>query len=252
MSPASMIETVNLTKRFAPKTILPLFNRVNGDGAHATPPVVDRVSIKVARGEIVGLMGPNGAGKTTFIKMLATLIAPSAGEAKIDGIPLTTENGAEIKRRIGLVVPDERSFYWRLTGRQNLRFFCALYGYFGQSREQRITELLQLVDLAEASDTRFDRFSSGMKQRLALARGLIHRPSLLFLDEPGRALDQTQKARLQNHIRTINRQEGTTVLMITHDPAAAETVCHRILYMEAGKLIERDASGKGTAALDAK
>lgn len=231
-----MIETDNLTKRFSPPNLFPLLSGGNRNGAR---PVVDRVSIKVARGEIVGLVGPNGAGKTTLIKILSTLIAPSAGDAKIDGIPLSIANEKEIKRRIGLVVPDERSFYWRLTGRQNLRFFCALYGYFGQQSEQRIADLLRLADLTAAADTRFDRYSSGMKQRLALARGLIHRPSLLFLDEPGRALDQAQKARLQDHIRTINRNEGTTVLMITHDPAAAETLCQRTLFMADGKVVDK-------------
>lgn len=200
--------------------------------------VVSDVSLQVKSGEIFGLTGSNGAGKTTLIKMLCTLIAPTSGSAKIGGIPLELNRGDEIRKRAGLVVTDERSFYWRLTGRQNLIFFAALYGIFGQKAAKRSDQLLAAVDLTNAAGIRFDRYSSGMKQRLSIARGLLHQPEILFLDEPGRSLDSEAKGRLHELVRTLNEKQNMTVFLITHDQVEAKTLCHRIGVMHSGRLVE--------------
>ncbi|MFK7803110.1 MAG: ABC transporter ATP-binding protein [Anaerolineae bacterium] len=200
--------------------------------------IVTDVSLKVETGEIFGLTGSNGAGKTTLIKMLCTLIAPTSGSASIAGIPLELDRGDEIRRRAGLVVTDDRSFYWRLTGRQNLVFFAALYGIFDKEAENRAEQLLVAVDLTDAADIRFDRYSSGMKQRLAIARGLLHRPEILFLDEPGRSLDSEAKGRLHELVRTLNETQNMTVFLITHDQTEAKDLCDRIGVMHSGKLVD--------------
>lgn len=226
------IEAALLTKSY------PNNKRLFSWTADSEQNVVSDVSLKVKTGEIFGLTGSNGAGKTTLIKMLCTLIAPTSGSAKIGGIPLELNRGDEIRQRAGLVVTDERSFYWRLTGRQNLVFFAALYGIFNQAAADRAERLLAAVDLTGAADTRFDRYSSGMKQRLSIARGLLHQPEILFLDEPGRSLDSEAKGRLHELVRTLNEKQNMTVFLITHDQTEAKNLCNRIGVMHSGRLVE--------------
>ncbi len=227
------IQANNLTKRYPADS--GWFSK-----AAQTQPSVESVSLTVNRGEIFGLIGSNGAGKTTLAKMLCTLIAPSSGSATVAGIPLDLEHGSEIRNRVGLVVADERSFYWRLTGRQNLLFFAALYGVFGSAAQSRTDELLQAVGLQHAAEQRFDRYSSGMKQRLAIARGLLHQPEILFLDEPGRSLDQDSKNQIHELLLDLNQNKATTIFLITHDQPEAEKLCTQIKKMKAGKLIDLD------------
>ena len=150
------------------------------------------------------------------------------------------DNGEEIRKHIGLVVTDERSFYWRLTGRQNLIFFCALHGMFGQQAITRADELLAAVDLSDVGTVRFDKYSSGMKQRLAIARGLLHRPKLLFLDEPGRSLDQQARERLNQLILKLNLENQMTIFLISHHLPQIESLCHRVGVMENGRLVKID------------
>ena len=195
--------------------------------------VVDDVSLQVAQGECFGLLGINGAGKTTLTKMLATLIVPTGGTAVINGYRLTA--GAEIRASVGLVVTDERSFYWRLTALQNLRFFAALHGLHGQAAEQRIAQVLADVALEDVADRPFRFFSSGMKQRLAIARALLHRPRLLFLDEPSRSLDPTATIQLHKLVQRLNH-EGLTIFLITHDLIEAEILCQRLAIMHEGRV----------------
>jgi ABC-2 type transport system ATP-binding protein len=149
---------------------------------------VQDADIAVEQGELFGLLGPNGAGKTTLIKLLSTLIVPTAGTAKVNGHDLREQ--PKIKASIGLVTGDERSFYWRLTGRQNLEFFAGLNGFSADKAARRIDEVLEMIDLTDRAEERFQTYSTGMKQRLSLARGLLHDPPILFMDEPTKSLDQ--------------------------------------------------------------
>ncbi|MEK7816918.1 MAG: ABC transporter ATP-binding protein, partial [Actinomycetota bacterium] len=149
---------------------------------------MNNVNLTVNRGEIFGLLGPNGAGKTTLTKMLCTLILPTRGEATICGHDLIGQQG-KIKSSIALISSEERSFYWRLSGRENLRFFAALYGLSRSRAEKRIPELLVQVDMEAAAERRFQEYSTGMKQRMALARGLLADPEVFFMDEPTKGLD---------------------------------------------------------------
>ena len=229
MSQDFSIDAQNLGKNY------PLRDGLLGQISGYRPSVTD-VSLQVKKGEIFGLTGSNGAGKTTLAKMLCTLIVPTTGEASIAGLPLNTTNGGEIRKRVGLVVTDDRSFYWRLTGRQNLAFFAALHGMYGPTAAETINNRLADVDLTEHADLRFDRYSSGMKQRLAIARGLLHQPSILFLDEPGRSLDQASKQKLHQLIQSLNDQRQMTIFMISHDQAELELLCSRVGTMHNGRL----------------
>jgi len=194
---------------------------------------VQDVNIAVEQGELLGLVGPNGAGKTTLIKLLSTLIVPTAGTATVNGYDLQEEG--RIKASIGLVTGDERSFYWRLTGRQNLEFFAALSGCSGHEARHRIEEVLESMGLADRADERFQTYSTGMKQRLALARGLLHDPRILFMDEPTKSLDPTATHRLHRLIKEdLAGRQGKTVLLTTHRLEEAELLCDRVAIMDRG------------------
>lgn len=230
MSPAMLaIETHGLKKTFPPPLRLP---GVRARGRAAVT-AVDGVDLALARGELLTLLGPNGAGKTTLIKLLATLIVPTAGEARVMGHTLRETHA--IKAAVGLVVADERSFYWRLTARQNLRFFAALHDLSGRDAERRIDEVLAQVGLQAVADDRFQAYSTGMRQRLAIARGLLHRPQLLFMDEPTRSLDPHATRELHELVRALVAA-GTSVLLTTHDLAEAEALSERVAVMHRGRI----------------
>jgi len=191
------------------------------------------VDLHVKTGEIFGLLGPNGAGKTTLVKILSCLILPDRGRALIGGEDVRHEN--KVKPRLGLVHSDERSFYWRLTGRENLRFFARLYDVPGKRIESRIDELLQKVDLTAAAPRRFADYSSGMKQRLAIARALLHDPPILLMDEPTRSLDPAASLSLRALIRDeLKGRDGKTILLATHNLREAEALCDRIAILVEG------------------
>jgi ABC-2 type transport system ATP-binding protein len=195
---------------------------------------VSDLSLTIPEGELFGLLGPNGAGKTTLVKMLCTLILPSSGSATIAGRDLA-EAGA-IRAAVGLVVSDDRSFYWRLSARRNLNFFAAMHGLYGRAATERVNQVLADVDLLDVAERRFGQFSSGMKQRLAIARGLLHRPRILFLDEPSRSLDPTATRRLHDLIHSLMAEQAMTVFLITHDLAEAEALCNRVAFMHKGRI----------------
>lgn len=222
------IETNQLTKRYEK----PSSWRLSNQGG-ATSAVVD-VNLSVKTGELFGLLGPNGAGKTTLVKMLCTLIAPTEGSASVAGFPLS-ESGS-IRASVGLVVSDERSFYWRLSGQRNLEFFAAMHGLYGDQAQGRIQEVLARVDLGAEAEKPFSNYSTGMKQRLAIARSLMHKPKLLFLDEPSRSLDPKATTRLHELIVELNVNENTTIFLITHDLAEAESLCQRVAVMHRGRI----------------
>ena len=191
------------------------------------------VDLHVKTGEIFGLLGPNGAGKTTLVKILSCLVLPDRGRAVVGGEDVRHEN--KVKPRIGLVHSDERSFYWRLSGRENMRFFARLYDVPSRSMNGRIDELLTRVDLTEAADRRFSDYSSGMKQRLAVARALLHDPPILLMDEPTRSLDPAASLALRAFIRDeLKGRDGKTILLATHNLREAEVLCDRIAILVQG------------------
>ncbi len=245
------IETYGLTKRFSGlrkvQDWLRYWGRLDAVRAPARRRdegilAVQDVTFHVRHGELFGLLGPNGAGKTTLIKLLATLIVPTAGTARVNGYDLRAER--QVQASIGLVTGNERSFYWRLTGRENLRFYAILSGLSPAQAQDRIAELSAILDLDEFLDRRFDQYSSGMKQRLALARGMLHEPQILFLDEPTASLDPVAAARLRQTIRDLVREHGHTVLLVTHNLHEAEQLCDRVAIMHRGRLQVVDAVEK--------
>ncbi len=228
------IETCELTKKFGlQKGFTDFFlHPFRKDEITA----VEEVNIKIEKGELFGILGPNGAGKTTLIKMLCTLILPSEGTAHINGYDLVKDSG-KVRRSIGFITSDERSFYWRLTGRQNLKFFASLHNYYSNDAEVRIDELLSLVGLKDRADDEFLSYSAGMKQRMAIARGLLNDPAVLFMDEPTKALDPGAAQNLRGFIKEhIIGDEGKTVFLSTHNLPEAEELCDRIAIIDEGRI----------------
>lgn len=222
------IEIDQLTKTFTPPAG---WRRVT-----RRPPTmaVNQVSLQVASGEVFGLLGPNGAGKTTLVKILCTLILPDSGRARVAGYPL--DQPRAIRAAVGLVVADERSFYWRLSGRRNLQFFAAMHNLYGAAAQQRIDQVLAAVDMLPHAENRFSGYSTGMKQRLAIARALLHQPRLLFLDEPSRSLDPAATRRLHALVQRLAAEQAVTIFLITHDLAEAEALCQRVAVMHKGEV----------------
>jgi len=193
------------------------------------------VDVHVHRGEIFSLLGPNGAGKTTLVKILSCLILPDRGRAVVGGADVRNEQ--QVKPKIGLVHSDERSFYWRLSGRENLAFFARLYDVPGKRIAARIAELLERVDLVDAADRRFSDYSSGMKQRLAIARALLHDPPILLMDEPTRSLDPESSLTIRAFILDeLKGRDGKTILLATHNLREAETLCDRVAILVQGTI----------------
>lgn len=195
--------------------------------------VVD-LNLRIEEGEIFGLLGPNGAGKTTTVRMLTMLTRPAAGEAYIAGYEVQRELG-RMRNAIG-VVPQHMNLDQELTARENLELHGRLYKMHAAERRRRIEELLAFVELSDRADELVSRFSGGMKRRLMIARALMHKPSVLFLDEPTVGLDPQTRRRLWDLIRQMNR-DGVTVLLTTHYIEEAEALCHRVGIMDRGRLI---------------
>jgi ABC-2 type transport system ATP-binding protein len=196
---------------------------------------VDNISFDVEKGEIFGLLGPNGAGKTTTIKMLATLLLPTSGSALVLDNDVST-GAKEIRKRINLVTGGERGVYYRITGRENLRFFADLYRVPIGERDAMVDRLLDLVGLTDAADVRVEDYSRGMKQRLHIARGLVNDPEILFLDEPTIGLDPEIARDIRNLVKRMSR-EGRTILLTTHDMREADILCDRIGLLSHGRLV---------------
>ncbi len=195
---------------------------------------VDGVSFRVERGEIYGLLGPNGAGKTTTLSMLSGLLDPDDGHIVVDGLDLSADP-VEVKKRLG-VVPQETALYDDLTARENLRFWGGLYGLAGAKLSEAIESVLALVGLEGRSTEPVRRFSGGMKRRLNLALGMVHRPRVLLLDEPTVGIDPQARMNILDVVREVTR-DGTTVLYTTHYLEEAESLCDRIGIMDHGKIL---------------
>lgn len=195
---------------------------------------VDGVSFTVERGEIFGMLGQNGAGKTTTIKMLITLLAPTSGVCRVLGCD-TFGQEKQIRPRINFIFGGEMGVYRRLSARDNLKYFGNLYGVPPRLRDERIEEILRLVDLEEAADRLAETYSKGMLQRLQIARGLINDPEIVFMDEPTVGLDPLGAHMLRDIIRRL-RDAGKTVLLTTHYLPEAEELCDRMVILNRGKI----------------
>ena len=219
----SIIEVENLVKKF-------------GDLV-----AVNDISFNVTPGEIFGFLGPNGAGKTTTINILCTLTRPTSGRACIAGLDVVRQQ-SQVRQQIGLVFQDP-SLDDRLSGLQNMRFHALVYGVPASVREPRIEQLLRMVELWDKRRNKVQTFSGGMKRRLELARGLLHHPRVLFLDEPTLGLDPQTRNRMWEYILELRRQEGTTIFLTTHYMDEAEKA-DRIAVIDYGKLIAMDTPAK--------
>jgi len=199
--------------------------------------VLRGVSLEVPRGGFFGLLGPNGAGKTTLFKILATLVQPEAGRVVVAGID-ALRNPGDVRRVLTPVIADERSLNWRLTGRENLELYAALYGVPRAEMHASATKLLATIGLTEAADRRVGTYSSGMKQRLLIARALLSRPTVLLLDEPTRSLDPVSARDFRQFLREeIADRQGCTVLLATHDADEALELCDRLAVLHRGRLV---------------
>jgi ABC-2 type transport system ATP-binding protein len=196
------------------------------------------VSFDVHKGEIFGLLGPNGAGKTTTIKILTTLLAPSAGQAKVLGHHTFGEEKA-LRGKINFIFGGERSLYWRLSAYDNMRYFASLYKVPQAIQKKRIPALLDKVGLLDKKDLKVETFSKGMKQRLQIARGLINDPEILFLDEPTIGLDPSGAIILRKIVKEL-ASEGKTILLTTHYMQEADELCDRIGIIADGQLLDLD------------
>jgi len=217
-----MIEVRDLTKRF------------NGLTA------VDHVSFDVKRGEVFGLLGPNGAGKTTTIRMLSTLTRPTEGTAIVGNYDVV-KNDNRVRELIGLV-SEKMIMYDRLTARENLWFFGKLYGIPKETLNERIEELLKLVQLSDWKDSQVGTFSSGMRQRMNVIRALLNMPEVLFLDEPTLGLDPQSSVEVREFARKINRENKTTIIITTHMMVEADMLCDRLGIIDHGKIVALDTS----------
>ncbi|MEO3748483.1 ABC transporter ATP-binding protein [Plantactinospora sp. B5E13] len=215
------------------------------------------VDLTVRQGELFGLLGPNGAGKTTTIKLLNTLLVPTAGTARVAGYDVVRQT-REVRRRIGYVFGGDRGLYDRLSARDNLRYFAELYGVAPREQRRRTAELLDLVGLTGRENERVEGYSRGMRQRLHIARGLLHRPEVLFLDEPSIGVDPVAARELRQTVASL-AANGTTVLLTTHYMAEADELCDRIAVIAGGRIrasgtpaeLRRHAEGRQVLEVEA-
>jgi ABC-2 type transport system ATP-binding protein len=205
------------------------------------------VDLNIGKGEIFGLLGPNGAGKTTTIGMLCTIIRPTSGSATLAGFDIV-KNPSAVRRQVGIVFQDP-TLDTMLTGHENLELHARLYGVPAAQRDARISEMLELVDLKDRSNDITRTYSGGMRRRLELARGLLHKPAVLFLDEPTLGLDPQTRARTWDYIKKMSQKEQTTVVLTTHYMEEAQLVCERVGIIDHGKIIALDTPDNLTESM---
>ncbi len=199
---------------------------------------VNGISFKVREGEIFGLLGPNGAGKTTAIKMLTTLLPPTSGRAKVAGFEIKNKQN-EVRKNIGIIFQDP-SLDEDLTGKENLEFHAILYNIEKKKRDEKIGEVLKLVELEDKADVLVKNYSGGMKRRLEIGRGLIQEPKVLFLDEPTVGLDPQTRRHIWDYIKKLNKLKKTTLILTTHYIEEADYLCSRVAFVENGKIVALD------------
>jgi len=198
---------------------------------------VKGISLRVARGEVFGLLGPNGAGKTTTISMLTGLLEPTGGQITVDGLDLKTHTNA-VKARLGLV-PQELALYPTLSARQNLNFFGRIYGLKGKELGRRVDEVLEMIGLTDRADDAIQDYSGGMKRRVNIGAGLLHKPQVLFLDEPTVGVDPQSRNAIFESVEVLNRA-GMSVIYTTHYMEEAQRLCHRVAIVDEGEIIALD------------
>jgi ABC-2 type transport system ATP-binding protein len=220
------VETESLRRVFAPKR-------------RPEVEALCEVTLSVERGEVHGLLGPNGAGKTTLVKILSTILLPNSGRARVLGFDVVDDT-ARVRPSIGIVLGGERGLYNRLTARQNLRYWSALYKLDTGTGRTRTDAMLERVGLLDRADDRVQTYSRGMRQRLHLARGLLHDPPVVFLDEPSTGMDPVAARDLRRIVREL-ADEGRTVFVTTHDMAEAEAVCDRVTLIDRGRLLATES-----------
>ncbi len=234
-APTDFVEVDELRKTF-PVT-LGFVPWVRNVGRVERQTALESVSFGVRRGELFGILGPNGAGKSTILRIIAGLVVADSGSVRVDGID-TRSAPLAVRRKVGFCCTDDRSFYYRLSARRNLEYFGALAGLYGAQLRDRISEVVRLVDLSGDLDRRFDTFSSGMKQRLGIARGLLGDPELLILDEPTRAVDPAHAASIRAFVRDeLVARQGKTVLLATNTLEEAWELCGRIAVLRRGHVV---------------
>ena len=219
-----IIKTINLSKQFD-KLI-----------------AVNNLNLEINEGEVFGLLGPNGAGKTTMIHMLATLLKPSSGSAIVNDFDIVKQSG-DVRRSIGIVF-QEPSSDDILTGQENLKLHAMMYGVPRKIADQRIKEVLDIVDLTDRKDDLVKKYSGGMRRRLELGRGLLHHPKILFLDEPTLGLDPQSREHIWKYIQRIVKEKNITVILTTHYMEEADMLCDRIGIIDLGKIVILDSPEK--------
>lgn len=198
---------------------------------------LENIDLDIRHGDRVAFLGANGAGKTTLLKLVGGLLYPTRGNIRINGYD-TVKSNLEARKSVGFVLNEERSFYWRLTGWQNLEFFAALENMVGTRMKKRVNELIDLVGLSESAHKLVATYSSGMKQRLAIARGLLSDPGILILDEPTKALDPVAVQQVKELITdNIHQDKKRTLLIATHSFGEAESLCNRVCIMKKGSIL---------------
>ncbi|HOC07006.1 MAG TPA: ATP-binding cassette domain-containing protein [Bacillota bacterium] len=213
-----MIEIMELSKRF--KKVL----------------AVDAISFHVAKGEIVGLVGENGAGKTTTLRMLATMLKPTGGTAAIGGYDILRQPG-KVRGEIGILFGGEVGLYDRLTGRENIEYFAALNGMTRAETDASVDKLIRLLDMEEYIDRRVGKFSRGMKQKVAIARSIVHQPTVMLFDEPTAGLDVSAARIVQDFILHC-KQEEKAIIFSSHSMAEVEKLCDRLVIINKGRIVE--------------
>ncbi|MFZ1898117.1 ATP-binding cassette domain-containing protein, partial [Methanoregula sp.] len=211
-----VIETKNLTKTYSSLT------------------AVDNLDLKIEKGEVFGLLGPNGAGKSTTLLMLTTLIPPTSGTALVNGFDIIRQPD-QVRKSIGIVFQDPSSDE-TLTGYENLKLHGLLYDMDARLREERIVEVLHLVDLTNRKDDMVKKYSGGMRRRLELARGLMHHPEILFLDEPTLGLDPQTREHIWEYIKKLATEKNITIIITTHYMDEADRLCDRLAIIDRGKV----------------
>jgi ABC-2 type transport system ATP-binding protein len=240
------IQTVNMTKRFAKKKHRGFFSFLRREKSkkknHITV-ALDKVNIKIRPGELFGLLGPNGSGKTTMIKCLSTILIPDEGTALVNGFD-TRKQTQKVRASLGMVVGGERTLYWKLTARDNLMYFSSLYKMQKRHAKKRIDELLEVFQLSDRADERLEDYSTGMRQKVAIARALLHDPPILLLDEPTLGLDPNFARQIRKQIRELSKKQGKTVLLTTHYMDEADQLCDRVAFINSGKIVAVDTPNR--------
>lgn len=203
---------------------------------------VDNITFSVKNGELFGLLGPNGAGKTTTINMLSTLLKPTSGYGEVASFDVSKYKD-DVRNSIGVVF-QEPALDIKLTGKENLEFHAMMYNIGRETRKKRIKEVLELVELTKKAGDLVEKYSGGMKRRLEIARGLIHRPEVLFLDEPTLGLDAQTRRHIWDYIKKLNKESEVTIILTTHYMEEADYLCERVAIMDYGKFVAMDSPQK--------